>query len=538
MLKVGIRFTLLLFVIVSFVVNCAPGESKTSGESYADLVNLFQEFREFQKPALKNGVPDYSSKAMQEQAVALKELQQRLAAMDISAWPRSQQVDFHIVRAEMNGLEFYHRILKPWQRDPVFYLFSQAGAGPAAYGRPRLSQLPMSETDLNGLQQKLLAVPPLLDQARSNLSNASGDLALIALYFLKDELLLYDYLKERLRDHHPELLPAVESASSAVSAYGEWLEKNKASMTEPAGIGKENYDWYLKNVQLVPYTWEELLPSLDREYEQAIAALKIEENKNRNLAPLKKISSNEEYHRVWSSTEKFLKQFIQDNEIFTIPDYIASYDPGKWWNTPDSEHALDFFEQCRDRDMLAEVTHNYLGHNLDHLRHMRDDRPIRGEERLYAIDMIRSEGVAYGFEELLRLAGMYAEHPRGREVHFTMKAFRVARGLADLKLHSHDFSLEEAIQFCYDFTPHGWMLKDGFEAWYEMQTSLRFTGWHMGFNLGKIQLFDLIADGARVRGDDFVLRDFLDEFFAAGMIPFALTRWEMLGLSDEIEKLW
>ena len=152
--------------------------------------------------------------------------------------------------------------------------------------------------------------------------------------------------------------------------------------------------------------------------------------------------------------------------------------------------------------------------------------------------MIRSEGVAYGFEEFLRLAGMYEKRPRGREIHFIMKAFRVTRGLADLKLHSNEFNLMESIQFCYDKTPRGWMLKDGFEVWYEMQTTLRFPGWHMGFNLGKIQLFNLIEDGARVRGDDFVLRDFLDEFFTAGMIPFSLTRWEMTGLTDEINQLW
>jgi hypothetical protein len=52
-----------------------------------------------------------------------------------------------------------------------------------------------------------------------------------------------------------------------------------------------------------------------------------------------------------------------------------------------------------------------------------------------------------------------------------------------------------------------------------------------------MQLFNLIEDGARVRRDDFVLGDYIDEFFAAGMIPFSLTRWEMLGLTDEIEKL-
>jgi len=64
----------------------------------------------------------------------------------------------------------------------------------------------------------------------------------------------------------------------------------------------------------------------------------------------------------------------------------------------------------------------------------------------------------------------------------------------------HEINLKEAIQFCYDKTPNGWILKHGFEAWYEVQTTFRFPGWHMGFNLGKIQLFNLIEDAAQVHG--------------------------------------
>jgi hypothetical protein len=35
---------------------------------------------------------------------------------------QAQLVDLHIVRAEMNGLDFFHRVTRPWARDPVFYL--------------------------------------------------------------------------------------------------------------------------------------------------------------------------------------------------------------------------------------------------------------------------------------------------------------------------------------------------------------------------------------------------------------------------------
>ncbi len=56
--------------------------------------------------------------------------------------------------------------------------------------------------------------------------------------------------------------------------------------------------------------------------------------------------------------------------------------------------------------------------------------------------------------------------------------------------------------------------------------------------VGKIQFIKLFRDRAQQLGDKFILREFLDEFFAAGMIPMSLTRWEMTGYDDEIKKLY
>ncbi len=71
-----------------------------------------------------------------------------------------------------------------------------------------------------------------------------------------------------------------------------------------------------------------------------------------------------------------------------------------------------------------------------------------------------------------------------------------------------------------------------------MLITLSFPGFHTGINVGKTQFFSLFADRADQFGDDFNLKEFMDEFFAAGMIPLSLTKWEMTGLTDEIEKLW
>ena len=48
---------------------------------------------------------------MAAQHKALAGYQARLAAIDPSGWPIPQQVDYHVVRAEMNGLDFDHRVL-------------------------------------------------------------------------------------------------------------------------------------------------------------------------------------------------------------------------------------------------------------------------------------------------------------------------------------------------------------------------------------------------------------------------------------------
>ena len=79
----------------------------------ADLVTLFAEWRAFQKPRVVDGVPDYTAAAMARQHSELPRYQARLAALDPREWSVAQQVDYQIVRAEMNGLDFDHRVLKP-----------------------------------------------------------------------------------------------------------------------------------------------------------------------------------------------------------------------------------------------------------------------------------------------------------------------------------------------------------------------------------------------------------------------------------------
>ena len=98
--------------------------------TYADLVALFAEFRQVAVPTVTDGVPDYTDAAMARQREALHLLQARLATLDSRGWPIAQRADHLLVTAEMRGLEFPHRVVRPWKRDPAFYSTTSLGFGP------------------------------------------------------------------------------------------------------------------------------------------------------------------------------------------------------------------------------------------------------------------------------------------------------------------------------------------------------------------------------------------------------------------------
>ncbi|NOR12106.1 MAG: DUF885 family protein, partial [Candidatus Aminicenantes bacterium] len=235
-----------------------------SSKDYTGLVSLFEEFREFIKPEVVDGVPDFSAAAMEEQYRGLKLLQKRFAAIDTSGLSLAQQVDYHVVRAEMNGVEFDHRVLRPWARDPGFYNLSD-GIYPRLLVHHSRSlsnwglykpEVPLSEEGVTDFRVKLRAIPKIFAQAKINLTEAAGDLATIAIRVKEKDIQLLNEFTVQFTEFHPELVPYVEHALAATEDFRDWLIENRDQMTAPAGVGKENYNWWMKNVHLIPYTWD------------------------------------------------------------------------------------------------------------------------------------------------------------------------------------------------------------------------------------------------------------------------------------------
>jgi len=517
----------------------------TGPSKYEDLTSLFKEWREFQKPKIINGVPDYTPAAMKEQKRGLEKMKSRLVAINYQTWPISQQVDFHLVRAEMNGLEFDHRVLRPWSRNPCFYWVVAGGEldkfqeGPDTYGLLVIPKLPLADKDITWLRMKLQAIPKIIEQAEKNLTEEARDLWYLGIQDKKKESAILTDLAKSLSQHHPDLVPDAERAKTSVDEFRAWLEEKHSKMTAPSGIGIQNYNWYMKNVHLVPYTWEEEMAMLQRELQRAWACLKLEENKNRDVPQLERAPSKEVYQKRFQQAYDYIMEFYRKEGIFTVADYlhVGGLEAGTFFVLPDKP--LDFFTNIEYRDSLPMRCHGM--HTIDDLREEHDQRyrPIRGNVLLSNIWAYRAEGLATGNEEMMMHAGLFDKRsPRVRELIYILLANRAARAIGDLKMHSNEFTLEDAVKFAVEWTPRGWLPKDQDTVWFDEKLYLHQPGYGASYVIGKIQLDKLLADRARQLGEKFSIKQCLDEFFSSGMIPIALTRWEITGFDDEIKKLW
>jgi len=514
--------------------------------SYDDLVALFVDWRAFESPTGVDGVPDYSAANMAAQYRELGEYRARLADIDTSGWSVAQQVDYHLVRAEMNGLDFDHRVRRPWARNPAFYVTifpSQsdvpAHEGPVIHGWIDLwaYDYPLTEGTAVELASTIGRIPALLEQARGNLVEDARDLWIGGIRAMATQSGDLEAFAAKVAGTSSELDAAIARARDDTESFRGWLEEELPSKHGPSGVGKDNYTWYLQNVHLVPYTWEEEVTLMRHELLRSHAALALEEHRNRALPELERIGSAEEYDgRANDSVTDFMN-FLDDAEIVSVRDYMDAALRAKIGRFTPAEGLRGFFNEVSYRDPLAMRTHSYHWIELARMEHEPHPSPIRRVASLYNIFDARSEGLATAMEEWTMLAGLFDDRPRSRELIYIMLAQRAARALGGLMMHGNEATIEEATAFAAEWTPRGWMPPDSDTVWGEQHLYLAQPGYGTSYLIGKIQLERLMAERARELGEAFTLRGFMDELSALGVIPVSLARWELTGHDDEIRRM-
>jgi hypothetical protein len=521
----------------------------TPGSTHEELVTFFREWREFQHPIIVDGVPDYSAQAMEAQHRELANYQAKLVAFDTTGWSITEQIDTHIIRAEMNGLDFDHRVTRPWTRNPAFYMmmFAEqsdvpAHEGPVVYGWIDTWEYdyPLSADDAAGLATRVGTIPALLAQARTNLVGDGRDLWQGGIRSMQGQIRELSGFAAEVEGTSSNLDQALQDAIQATEEFLAWLESEAPSKTGPSGVGIENYNWYLKNVHLVPYTWAELMAIHRRELARSHAALALEEHRNRNLPEQQRISAAADYDGLFNQAVDDYVAFLGDNDILTMRDYMAPSlreRIGSFQPVQSDDELRGFFSEVSYRDPLTMRTHGHHWFDLAMMAEEPHPSPIRATPTLYNIWDSRAEGTATGMEEWMMNAGLFADNPRSRELIYILIAQRAARGISGLLLHANEFLMEDAARFAANGTPRGYMPEDSNTVLGEQYFYLQQPYYGASYLGGKHQIEEFMAERIADLGDAYSIKRFWDEVEASGLIPASLIRWEITGRDDQIQEM-
>lgn len=513
--------------------------AQDSAGSWDDLVELFNEFQAWKALGTIEGA-NYSPTAVDRRRAEIRKLQTRLDGMGAQRWSVPHQVDFLTVRAELDQQEFILQITRPWSRDPVFYV--------ANLHQTAFTELPASGDELRDLQRELRTVPAVLEAAQDNLTEVAADYADLAIrsltlsdgvedgYPYREKppagvIGWYEDLLERA-DEQPELKPDISRALAALRNFHKWLVDNRDHMTAPNGVGKGALDWFVQNALLLPYTSEEMAVLSQRELDRMWAFYALERHRNRDLPELRIASSGDEYRQRLADTDKLVRDWLEEEEIITIPGYI----PEDWqvmgYNVPWIVRATppNFWEQVQFRDPSPDHLHAVIpGHRFDALMAANNEHPIRGQVNFGA----RWQGWAVYLEEAPLQLGVLESRPRTRELIYVFGLWRAARSLGDIYNQWNDMTAAETAEYWMEVTP---MLDPDVARKYAY---LRPAPGHgLEYTIGNIQMFTLLAARKRQLGEKFVLKDFHDEFMSKGRIPIALIQYEMTGDASAVNRFW
>jgi len=148
---------LLCTALATPVLAQAANEGIPTGKgSYPDLVELFDEFLAFRDSG--DAETDFSAHLVAQRRKQMQQLQARIDDMNVTSWDPAQQVDYLAVRSRLNQYDFTLQRIRPWARDPGFYVDQMLWV--------TFTDLPVEGEERDAFLDKIRAIPVLVDAAQ------------------------------------------------------------------------------------------------------------------------------------------------------------------------------------------------------------------------------------------------------------------------------------------------------------------------------------------------------------------------------------
>jgi hypothetical protein len=396
--------------------------------------------------------------------------------MQTSKWSKDDRIDWLLFRAQLEGAEFFNRVIDFEETDPQTYV-NECSNGifsllKKEYDTPRNRALAATA--------RLRQMPFLIEQGKHNLNKPVRLYSQLAIDSARSiDSLFTDSLmtlaKDLLAPEKNELIRARDAAIVSIHGFADWLEKRLPGMVPFKPMGEENYNYLLKHVYLLPIDAKqlEMLSQVELARYRALESLLPDPSlADPNPSRSANIPGDQQaFLKAYESRQTEMVNFLKDNHLVTLPSYLGRFEirqlpeafkptsPGGFMNAPgvyDKDPSGFYFIP----------TYNPASKNFYIRAAIEDPRPILGHEgipghflqlsianhlpdevRRQHSDNILIEGWALYGEEMLLRRGLYPNNSAGQGQVLRLSRYRAARVGVDVNLHTGKWTFEECVQY-------------------------------------------------------------------------------------------
>ncbi len=529
---------------------------------------------------------DYSAAAVQDQIVALREFEKKVAAIDPSALDAPAAGDRDILLANIRSELLTLEVVRPWEKNPDNYSSGITNSAFVIMERPYAS----ADTRLRAVVEREKLMPRALEEARKNLKNRPKIFTEIALEQIDGDISFFENDVPSAffsgadgaevatdADTKADFAKTNAAVIAALKSYATWMKTDLLPRSNgDYRLGADAFQKKLSYDEMVDIPLDQLLAIAmadlrKNQAEFARVAKEVDPAKTPQevLAELATIHpAPDQLLNTFHGTFDSLIAFIREHHIITIPSDVqptleetppfmrattfASMDPPGPFETHSAkayfnvtlpekdwtpEHVAEHMASFNVGTIISTSVHEaYPGHYIQFLWMPRFGSNIR--KLLGANTNI--EGWAHYCEQMMLDQG-YAAPGLGATPDEVRKAklirlgqiqdalLRDARFVNSIKLHTGQgepggkWSTDQAVDF---FVKEGYQSKS-----VGLVETKRGTGdpTYLYYTLGKLEIMKLREDYRKKKGAAFTIQDFHDSFMRQGFAPIKVVRKAMLG---------
>jgi len=502
---------------------------------------------------------DYSRAAIRSRRDHVSRLAAEVRALDTSGWSKDDRIDRILFLSQLEGADFFDRVLESPETDPQVYVGECSNAIfsllKKEYDAPRKRAIAATA--------RLRAMPALLEQGKLALTHPVRLYARLAIDSARSmDGLLGDSLMTLAVDLSPaerqSLVAARDQGLAAMGDFARWLEARLPQMAEFAPMGEERYDWLLRHVYLLPLDAKQVAMLGEAELaryrglESLLPDPRLADPDPGRSGSVPK--DQQAFLAAYESRQDEMIRFLKDRNIVTLPSTLGRFlirqlpeafkptSPGGFMNPPgvyDRDPSGFYFIPTYDPKSrnfyiraAIEDPRPILGHEgiPGHFLQLSLANALGNEIRRQHQDGVFVEGWALYTEEMLMRTGLYPEGSAAQGQILRLSRYRAARIGVDVNLHTGRWSFDEAVKYFMEAGGLDHEAAEGEAAGAASSPTQKIT-----YMVGKWQVMRLLGKYRDREGERFRLGAFHDALLANGSLPLSVVEWLLLGDPSSLE---